>query len=125
MQMNKPSLEKLAHEIGAILDKPLPRSGQKILVRSVEDPAGKPSMFLNVYGEINGKKWGSIYSFRTHITSLWSDLEGGRWIAEKRVNRTRRNEVREEINQSNVEFVKTLLNVAAPIGDHPYLNEKD
>ena len=63
MLMNMPSLEKLAHEIGAILDKPLPRPGQKITVRSVEDPVGKTSMLLNVYGEINGKKWGSIYSF--------------------------------------------------------------
>ena len=56
MLMNMPSLEKLAHEIGAILDKPLPRPGQKITVRSVEDPVGKTSMLLNVYGEINGKK---------------------------------------------------------------------
>lgn len=124
MLMNMPSLEKLAHEIGAILDKPLPRPGQKITVRSVEDPVGKTSMLLNVYGEINGKKWGSIYSFKTYITSLWSDLEGGRWIAEKRVNKTRRNEVREEINQSNVELVKKLLNVATQIGDHPYLKQK-
>ena len=34
MLMNMPSLEKLAHEIGAILDKPLPRPGQKITVSS-------------------------------------------------------------------------------------------
>ena len=34
------------------------------------------------------------------------------------------NEVREEINQSNVELVKKLLNVATQIGDHPYLKQK-
>ena len=62
MLMNMPSLEKLAHEIGAILDKPLPRPGQKITVRSVEDPVGKTSMLLNVYGEIKTEQDTSFLS---------------------------------------------------------------